>query len=381
MACGPRKRSDMSRSRWRTAGGVLADPRSTGVAQSRSSGNSARTSPSTQPSARTGSWKSSSSSDTPGVLAAGGQRVEFAPQVDGVGLARADEGLADLPTPRGERDLGADGHVVEVGQHAVAVVADREPPPVGADRAAQVVAVALDGHGGELDPRIGPAQALERVELVDAAPAARGDEGEHDRPALGELADVEDLRAADLAGVALPRRRALRLARRDVGVAVQRAGGQRRRERRELVADGRPGRALGVAVVDRVERDVAEREHDDHADEPAVAAGAGRPRDRRLAAHARRRRGRLRAGTRRRSEPRSASTSTAGSTTSTPSSDTVRSTTVTQPKSRSMRMSETARTAKPAIAVAPDASTAAPVERYVRSSASPGAAPATRSWR
>ena len=58
----------------------------------------------------------------------------------------------------------------------------------------------------------------------------------------------------------------------------------------------------------------------------------------------------------------SAQRSAAGSTSITPSSDTVRSTTVTIPKSRSMRMSETIRAAKPAIAVAPEASTAAPVE-------------------
>ena len=58
----------------------------------------------------------------------------------------------------------------------------------------------------------------------------------------------------------------------------------------------------------------------------------------------------------------SAHSSAAGSTTMTPSSDTVRSATVTMPKSRSMRMSEAIRAAKPAIAVAPEASTAAPVE-------------------
>ncbi len=58
----------------------------------------------------------------------------------------------------------------------------------------------------------------------------------------------------------------------------------------------------------------------------------------------------------------SAHTTAAGSTSSTPSSDTVRSTTVTAPKSCSMRMSDAITAAKPAIAVAPEASTAAPVE-------------------
>ena len=54
--------------------------------------------------------------------------------------------------------------------------------------------------------------------------------------------------------------------------------------------------------------------------------------------------------------------SAAGSTIITPSRETERSTTVTMPKSRNMRMSDAIRAAKPAIAVAPEASTAAPVE-------------------
>src|SRR3954471_19738041 len=385
MACAPRKRSDMLRSRWRTALGVLAGPRSTGMVRSRSSGNSARTSPATQPSPRIGSAKSSSGgcSTTQGVLAAAGQRVEFAPQMDGVGRLRPDERLAHPPAPRGQRDLGADGHVVEVGQHAVAVVADGEAPAVGADRPPQVVAIALDGHGGELDVRVGGADALEDVELVDAAPAARGEEGQRHRAALGQLADVEDPGAADLARVALARRGPLRLARGDVRVAVEPARGQRRREGGELVSHARAGGPLVAAVADGVERDVREQEDDHHADEPAVSAGARGARDPRLPAHARARRSRGRGsdGTCSRRAPRSASTRTAGSTTRTPSSDTVRSTTVTQPKSRSMRMSDTARTAKPAIAVTPLASTAAPVERYVRAIASRSPYPAARSWR
>ena len=61
-------------------------------------------------------------------------------------------------------------------------------------------------------------------------------------------------------------------------------------------------------------------------------------------------------------EPRGVDTSAAGRTTITPSSETVRSTTVTMPKSRSMRMSEAISAAKPAMAVMPDAITAAPVD-------------------
>ena len=48
----------------------------------------------------------------------------------------------------------------------------------------------------------------------------------------------------------------------------------------------------------------------------------------------------------------------------TPRSDTVRSTTVTIPNSRSIWMLDAMSAAKPAIAVTPDASTAAPVDLY-----------------
>ena len=58
----------------------------------------------------------------------------------------------------------------------------------------------------------------------------------------------------------------------------------------------------------------------------------------------------------------SAQTRAAGSTSITPSRDTLRSTTVRIPKSRSIRMSDAIRAAKPAMAVTPEASTAAPVD-------------------
>ena len=60
---------------------------------------------------------------------------------------------------------------------------------------------------------------------------------------------------------------------------------------------------------------------------------------------------------------RSDSASTDGSTSITPPSDTVRSTSVTSPKSRSIAMLENVSTPNPAIAVIPDASTAEPVNR------------------
>src|SRR4051794_13327331 len=208
------------------------------------------------------------------------------------------------------------------------------------------------------------AQALEAVELAGAARAAGGQEGEHERPALGELAEVEDAGAADaargpVAGRALPGGAG------NVDVAVDAAEGQRRRERRRLGAHLQPARADAVAA-ERVQRDIGEHEDGDHADEPAVAARSGRQAGRRGGRPAHVAQGRARIPGRRTAPPRrpcSASTSTAGSTSMTPSSATVRSTTVTKPKSRSMRMSDTTSTAKPAIAVVPEARTAAPVER------------------
>src|SRR3954447_7581004 len=80
--------------------------------------------------------------------------------------------------------------------------------------------------------------------------------------------------------------------------------------------------------------------------------------------------------------PPSAQTSAAGRTARTPASATARSSTVTSPKSLNMRMSETINTAKPAIAVTPEASTAAPVREYARRRASPSDPPAARSsWK
>ena len=68
----------------------------------------------------------------------------------------------------------------------------------------------------------------------------------------------------------------------------------------------------------------------------------------------------------------------------TPRSETPRPTTVTSPKSLSISIfdqSGTASTANPAIAVVPEAATAAPVDRYARSIAPRGEAPPSRSAR
>src|SRR3954452_23878955 len=362
MAWAPRKRSESIRSRSRVSGGVLPDPRGTASVRSRRSGNSSRTSSATQPSASRGS--SSSSSTTGNLVRPAREGADLRAQPRGGD--RADQRLAHPAAPVRERDVRADGDAVEVGHGAVAVVADGEAPAVAPDVVAQLVAVALDGHGGDLHAREAGADGLQAVQLGLALRAARREEGQRDRPALPELADVEDLAPPDLAGRADPGGPLPRLGG-DVGVAVQRSERERHRERRHAPADGRAGRARMVRG-ERVDREVRDSEEERHPDEPRVARRARRARHRRLAAPAagarrsrgRRSRGRASRGT---VTPRSESTSTAGSTTSTPSSETVRSITVTQPKSRSIRMSETARTAKPAIAVVPEARTAAPVER------------------
>ena len=145
-----------------------------------------------------------------------------------------------------------------------------------------------------------------------------------------------------------------------------------------------------------VERDDGEHEHADDAEEPAVAARPGRPRRRALAVGARRARGRGRAvgpavllgpeaqrpvvvaavaqrggrPPRARARERSAERLTAlgeqehrGQHEQHAEQRDAEVDDGHAPKSRSIRMSETTSTAKPAIAVVPDASTAAPVER------------------
>ena len=87
---------------------------------------------------------------------------------------------------------------------------------------------------------------------------ARGEEGEHHRAALGELADVEDLRPRGPRTRAGPRGRPRRGGG-DVGVAVQRAERERRGERRQPVARRHPARARPVGAQD-VEADVGEHQ-------------------------------------------------------------------------------------------------------------------------
>ncbi len=52
---------------------------------------------------------------------------------------------------------------------------------------AQVVAIAADRDGGHLHARMARPHARQAVELARALRAARGQEGEHERAALGQL--------------------------------------------------------------------------------------------------------------------------------------------------------------------------------------------------
>jgi len=186
IAVDPRKRSESNRSRSRISGGVLPDPRSMAMVRSRRSGNSSRTSSATHPSASRGS--SSSSSTTGTLLRWGLERAELPAQPGDAHLA--DEIPPHLPAALGERHLRADRHAVQVGQRAIAVVADREAPAAGADVAAHLVAVAADGDRRDLHARELVTHRLQPVELVLARPAA------DDLPdRLGAIFDTTDVNA------------------------------------------------------------------------------------------------------------------------------------------------------------------------------------------
>ena len=110
---------------------------------------------------------------------------------------------------------------------------------MAAHERAQVAAVAADRDRGELHARVARQHALERVELARALRAARGEEGEHDRPALAELAELRIPGPRTVHAGRLPAGALVGLAR-DVDVAVERSERQRRGERRHLDPTVRP---------------------------------------------------------------------------------------------------------------------------------------------
>ena len=195
---------------------------------------------------------------------------------------RSSSALVELADARGLHhtacqrvgELRADGDAEQARQAPVEVPRHREAPAMAAHERAQVAALAADRDRRHLEPRVARQHALEQIELARALLAARGQEGEHERPALAELARVEDPRAAHGARRALAGRALVGLAR-DVDRRVERSERERRGEGRHLGAHLQAAlRSRGLGAQ-RVQRHVAHEDHAHERDEPPVAAGAG----------------------------------------------------------------------------------------------------------
>src|ERR1700761_3719846 len=261
----------------------------------------------------------------------------------------------------------AGGDLEELGDGSVAIEADRHVPAVGADpfphRATRIEAVERQ----EVHPStVTLGDLADHILLALAVVFGAEPERDHQR-AVEEVADADRAGGGDLAGGEA--RRVFRAGQRgaaavvlvDVGVAFEGArrvgdGELRDRPARRLVFKPEDVFAAAGQGVDRGDRD---QDEEGEPDQQRVAVG-----DRLDAAHAVTSSPAGSVSTARprafAEERRSTITRVAGRITTTPRSAAARSITVTAPKSRSMRMSEAIRTAKPAIAVRPEASTAAP---------------------
>src|SRR5215218_3273443 len=298
---------------------------------------------------------------------------------------------------------GTAADAVEVHHLPILVDANRLGPAPPAHELLDLVAILVrEVHRGEAHPRHAAFDALGAIDLREAIGAPVEHEGK-DGGATGQIAAGKHVLVVDLAGGAGARPLGAGLPLADVGVALEIARGEWGCELRHALAALQAEEAL-AAVGDRHREQHHPQDHhheDPHRPRvfvartrhlrpparfgmgaialreplpdraPAVAAeiveavlGHG------ASAWARRgRRPRSPRNSGRGSTSRtlkgpcsSAHTSAAGSTIMTPSRATLRSTTATIPKSRSIRMSEAIRAPKPAMAVAPEASTAAPVE-------------------
>ena len=189
-ACGPRQRSDMCASRARSSGGVRCGPTADVEPQQPQRGELAGDRRGDRPRldqpVHPRSREAASSRRTRPSSTAAGSRPSTVPRT---GAVRVDE-----------RDVRADGDAVQAGQHPVVVVADRERPAVLGDDLAQVAAVAADGDRRDLQLRVAAVDGLQVVQRAGAVAAAGGQEGEHERAALQQLAGVEHLGPAHLAG-------------------------------------------------------------------------------------------------------------------------------------------------------------------------------------
>src|SRR6187549_261541 len=237
----------------------------------------------------------------------------------------------------------AQANAVEASDGTVSVVADRHPPAALLDELANRVAIVAHVQREEAHAiTVAPVERVEDVLLVDALVAAFAEpEAEHEG-AVEEVADADRVGAPDPAGrgaTGVLRARhlgGLAIVLGDVGVAFQRAGRDGDGELRQRPARRQLVEAESAAVL---VADLAQQGDDDHGPQQQAH-------DRRVAVPHR---------------LSSAQSRRAGRATITAARAAVRSITVTMPKSRSIRTSLTTRTAKPTIAVTPEARTAAPV--------------------
>src|SRR5918995_37093 len=278
-----------------------------------------------------------------------------------------------------EGDRGTYAHAVDVAHGSVGVVTDWDPPSVLANHLAHLIAIVANVHAQEVDPATVPRGGLGDEVLRGQTIATAAEPERDDERLVEEVAHAQDLGQLDLACRRSPlilgagNLRALAVVLVHVRVPLHASEGVRHRElgqRRPAVstrAEQPPlGRADGVQERKRDQRDES-RPDDKRIDSarPRASGGIGLRAHRsapRPAGDGAPRRRRAHAAMRGNGwKPPSAHTSVAGRTIITPSSATPRSTTVTIPKSRSILISVAISAAKPAIAVSPEASTAAPV--------------------
>ncbi len=313
------------------------------------------------------------------------------PAAPGPTCGRAARGDAPAASPRHDRRQRLDS--VGRGDVGVAVPAEREAPVVrGAPPCARCRGpprrkIADEAHVREARARSAAWRRAGAASPLSLDERRRGRPGGRPPPGRSSARAGRGPRRPSRAPTCRPRSRACR---------ATLASPSRFEPRRGTANGGSVGparrRLRCPSVRSVLQRDVGEHEHPDQADEPAVAARAGRelrpaglagsgrsPPRRRRACRGRgpgggpsdrrarrrrpgsRRRGRRRPGRARPARPARQrgqlaaprSTSTAGSTTARRPSATARSTTVTRPKLRTMAMSESASTPKPAIAVTP----------------------------
>ena len=248
--------------------------------------------------------------------------------------------LCRVPPGNDVGEGGAAADPVESGDRAVAVEADRHPPAPGAHEVANRVPVVAHIQGKEVHtPTVALEDVADDILLFDAATSFGEPERDHRGPAE-EIADADRAgspdpaggRAAGVGGAGELRGRAVVLG--DVRVAFQLAGRQRDGELGERPMGGLAVEAERAAPASGP---VEDGDHDDRREDQADEDGVAIP------------------------HRSSFQASAAGRATITPISATARSITVTMPKSRSILTSLARSTAKPAVAVTPEASTAAPV--------------------